>query len=247
MGRIRHGKINHYQEGSILMKMLQTGFLLGSLAFGPAMAADYSVGIVNAGTGFEGAGTALNLYSITNKRVDLVQGSPYMLPAVVGGGPYEPILVSIAPEHDLVYVVYFHWCCGTPVIVQFQITPKGLVYQWEQRLDTGDAGLQGSSINAVSNYLIERTYPGEGLWVRIHDRSGQEVVDDVGTDGMNLISGHIDPEGKFYYSCRNLSATYPGEAPANAVAVYKLDRSVTLDSTPFLTSTDPVFVQSECN
>jgi hypothetical protein len=121
------------------------------------------------------------------------------------------------------------------------------VYQWEQELQTADAGLQGSSIDAVSNYVIERTYPDFGLWIHILDRSGQEVVEDVGTDGMNLISGHIDPEGKFYYSCRNLSATYPGEGPANAVAVFKLDRFVTLDTTPFLTSTDPVFVQSECN
>ena len=43
------------------MKMLQAAVLLGSLAFGTAMAADYSVGIVNAGTGVEGAGSALNL------------------------------------------------------------------------------------------------------------------------------------------------------------------------------------------
>jgi hypothetical protein len=228
------------------MKMLQTGLLLGSLAFGTAMAADYSVGIVNKGSGFQGAGTALNLYSITPKGIDLVRGSPYVLPSDISGGPNEPILVSIAPEHDLVYVVYFHICCGTPMIVQFKITPKGLVYQWQQRLDTADAGLQGSSISAVANYVFEKTYP-YGLWVHILDRSGQEVVQDSGTDGMNLISGHIDPEGKFYYSCRNISATYPGEGPANSVAVYKLDRLVTLDSTPFLTSTDPVFVQSECN
>jgi hypothetical protein len=229
------------------MNMLRTGFLLCSLAFGSAMAADYSVGIVNKGSGFEGAGTALNLYSISHKGVDLVRGSPFVLPPTITGVSNEPILVSIAPEHDLVYVVYFHICCGEPMIVQFKITPRGLVYQWEQQLQTADAGLQGSSIDAVSNYVIERTYPDLGLWIHILDRSGQEVVEDVGTDGMNLISGHIDPEGKFYYSCRNLSATYPGEGPANAVAVFKLDRFVTLETTPFLTSTDPVFVQSECN
>jgi hypothetical protein len=228
------------------MKMFQTGLLLGLLAFGTAMAADYSVGIDNKGSGFQGAGTALNLYSITAKGIDLVQGSPYVLPPAIGGSPYEPILVSIAPEHDLVYAVYFHQCCGTPVIVQFKITPNGLVYRWQHRLDTADAGLQGSSINTVANYVIEKTYP-YGLWVHILDRSGQEVVVDSGTDGMNLISGHVDPEGKFYYSCRNLSATYPSQGPANAVAVYKLDRRVTLDTTPFLTSTDPDFVQSECN
>jgi hypothetical protein len=67
------------------------------------------------------------------------------------------------------------------------------------------------------------------------------------SNGENLIAGHIDPGGMFYYSCRNLSATYPGEGPANAVAIFKLDKSVTDETIPLLTSTDPVFVQSECN
>jgi|SRR5450631_794056 hypothetical protein len=229
------------------MKILHTGILLGSLAFGSAMAADYSVGIVDKGSGFEGAGTALNLYSISNKGVNLVRGSPYVLPPTISGVSNEPILVSIAPEHDLVYVVFVRVFFGEPIIVQFRITPKGLVYQWEQVLQTGDAGLQGSSIEAVANYVIEKTYPAETLYVHILDHQGQEIVSDFGSNGENLIAGHIDPGGKFYYSCRNLSATYPVEGPANAVAVYNLDKIVSEDSPPFLTSTDPVFVQSECN
>ena len=220
--------------------------LLGSLAFGSAMAADYSVGIVDKGSGFEGAGAALDLYSISNKGVDLVRGSPYVLPSAISGVSNEPILVSIAPEHDLVYVVYVRVFFGEPIIVQFRITPKGLVYQWEQVVQTGDAGLQGSSIEAVANYVIEKTYPAEALYVHILDSKGQEIVSDFGSNGENLIAGHIDPGGKFYYSCRNLSAAYPGEGPANAVSIFKLDEHVTDETIPLLTSTDPVFVQSEC-
>jgi hypothetical protein len=229
------------------MNMLRTITLLGSLAFGSAEAADYSVGIVDNGSGFEGAGKALNLYSITHKGVDLVRGSPYVLPPTISGVSNEPILVSIAPEHDLVYVVYVRVFFGEPIIVQFRITPKGLVNQWEQVVQTGDAGLQGSSIEAVANYVIEKTHPAEALYVHILDHKGQEIVSDFGSDGENLVAGHIDPGGKFYYSCRNLSATYPGEGPADAVAIFKLDQSVTDETSPLLTSTDPIFVQSECN
>jgi hypothetical protein len=229
------------------MNTLRTVTLLGSLAFGSAMAADYSVGIVHKGSGFEGAGTALNLYSITHKGVDLVRGSPYVLPPTISGVSNEPTLVSIAPEHDLVYVVYVRVFFGEPIIVQFRITPKGLVYQWEQVLQSGDAGLQGSSIEAVANYVIEKTYPTEALYVHILDHKGQEIVSDFGSNGENLIAGHIDPEGKLYYSCRNLSATHPGQGPANAVAIFKLDQSVTDETIPLLTSSDPVFVQSQCD
>jgi hypothetical protein len=229
------------------MKTLRIGILLGSFAFGGAMAADYSVGIVDKGSGFEGAGTALNLYSISHRGVDLVRGSPYVLPPTISGVSNEPILASIAPEHDLVYVVYVRVFFGEPIIVQFRITPKGFVYQWQQVVQTGDAGLQGSSIEAVSNYVIEKTYPAEALYVHILDRNGQEIVSDFGSNGENLIAGHIDPRGEFYYSCRNLSATYPGEGPANAVSIFKLDESVTDETVPLLTSTDPVFVQRECS
>jgi hypothetical protein len=230
------------------MNILRTGILLCPLAFGSAMATDYSVGIVDIGSGFQGAGTALDLYAISHKGVDLVRGSPYVLPPTISGVSNEPILVSIAPEHDLVYVVYVRVFFGEPIIVQFRITPKGLVNQWEQVLQTGDAGLQGSSISAVANYVIEKTYPAEALYIHILNQSGQEVVTDFGSNGSNLVSGHIDPEGKFYYSCRFISPSFTGVGgPANAVAIFKLDKAVTDETIPLLTSTDPVFVQSECN
>ena len=230
------------------MNILRTGILLCSLVFGSAMATDYSVGIVDKGSGFQGAGTALDLFAVSHKGLDLVRGSPYVLPPTISGVSNEPVLVSIAPEHDLVYVVYVRVFFGEPILVQFRITPKGLVNQWEQVLQTGDAGLQGSSISAVANYIIEKTYPAEALYIHILNQSGQEVVTDFGSNGSNLVSGHIDPEGKFYYSCRFISPSFTGVGgPANAVAIFKLDKSVTDETIPMLTSTDPVFVQSECN
>jgi hypothetical protein len=221
---------------------------LGMLTSRIVMAADYSVSIVNAGTGFGGAGTALNLYSIKKKGVDLVEGSPYVFPQPPAPiyDTFEPIVVAMSPDHDFVYVVYVR-VTSLPIIVQFAITPHGLEYLWQQELSTGDPTLQRSSIGTVSHYVIEYTYPIGWLWVHILNESGQELVSDSGTNGVNLVSAHIDPNGKFYYSCRYISPSYPyANGPANAVAVYTLDKFVTEGSSPLLTSTDPVFVQSEC-
>jgi len=222
------------------MKILRTAFLLGSLACASAMAADYSVGIVGLGTGIFGAGTGLNLYSITDHGVDLVAGSPFLFP------PDEPLLAAVAPKHDFVYVAYED-SPSLPIIVQYKITPTGLVYQWQALFSTGDPSLQGSTLNAVSKYLIEYTYPAtpEQLYVYVLDQAGKELVYDYGTNGSNLISAHIDPNGKFYYSCRYIGS--PPNGPANSVAVYKLDNLVTPSTPPLLTSTDSVFVQSECS
>src|SRR5882724_10923037 len=104
------------------MNILRTGILLCSLAFGSAMATDHAVGIVDKGSGFQGAGTALDLYAVSHKGVDLVRGSPYVLPPTISGVSNEPVLVSIAPEHDLVYVVYVRVFFGEPILVQFRIT-----------------------------------------------------------------------------------------------------------------------------
>jgi hypothetical protein len=219
---------------------------LGMLTSRIAMAADYSVGIVNAGTGLFGAGTALNLYSITKEGVDLVEGSPYVFPQPPATiyDTFEPLVVAMSPDQDFVYVVYVRFTT-LPIIVQFAITPHGLEYRWQQQLSTGDPTLQGSSISTVSHYVIEYTYPSVGLWVHILNESGQVLMFDNGSNGDNLVSAHLDPNGKFYYSCRYISPSY-ATGPANAVAVFTLDKSVTEGSPPLFTSTDPVFVQSEC-
>jgi hypothetical protein len=214
--------------------------LLGGSA---AIAADYSVGVVGlgVGTGFGYSGTAVNLYRTTAKGVELVQN--YISPEIDWTGQFSrPLTLAVNPTHDFVYIAY----TGTPLpnIVGFKITPLGLVKEWGQELDTGDPSLQGTTLVALDGYLVENTYPGVGLWVNILTQSGQEVVFDAGSNGDDLVSGHIDPTGKFYYSCRDVSSspTVPA-APANTVLVFNLDRSAT---TPLLTSIDPTFVQGIC-
>ena len=229
------------------MNKFKASLLFGMLASTGAVAADYSVAIVGADSQFAGAGTALDLFSISPQGVKLVTGSPFMFEPVPGSKySYGPAAVAISPAHDLVYAVYVG-VPSLPILVQFEATAHGLEYRWQQEVSTGDAGLQGTTISTSSHYLIENTYPDRGLWVHVITRSGEEVVSDAGSNGSNLVSGRIDPAGGFYYSCRDLSESSGGPLGApNAVAVYRLDRHVTETTPPLLTSTDPTFVQSVC-
>jgi hypothetical protein len=231
------------------MKLITATAWLGLIAWGSAPAADYSVGIVNLGKGFEGAGTALKVYSITEKGIGLVHGSPYVFPEKVPstGDSYEPITVAVSPAHDFAYAVYYGFP-GLPLVVGFKITAEGLVYQWQEELSTGDVTLQGSTITAVANYLIENTHATEALSVYVLDQAGKTALFDAGSNGDNLVSAHVDPNGQFYYSCRYIAASYTGvNGPANSVSVFSLARPVTYDTPPLVTSTDPVFVQSICH
>ena len=232
------------------MKILRASILLGSLAVGTAVAADYSVGIVNlGGNGEYEPNAGLNLYSISDYGVELADGSPYVFPKTVPGSgrPYNPVAVAIDPPHEFVYVAY-EGIPDLPIIIKFKITPQGLKYQWHREFSTGDSSLQGSTIRTESHYLVEYTYPDSfDLYINVVDEAGKQLVYDPGSNGSNVVSGHVDPNGRFYYSCRYLSSSYgPPRHPANAVAVYKLDKSVNEYTPPLLTSTDPVFVSSEC-
>jgi hypothetical protein len=87
------------------------------------------------------------------------------------------------------------------------------------------------------------------LWVHVLTQSAQEIVFDQGSDGENVVSGHFDPNGQFYYSCRYVSPTSPTvNGPANTVVIYDLTKGVVNRSTPRMeTSTDPIYVQSICS
>ena len=210
------------------------------VAGGSATAADHSVA---------GVGAGLNLYSITDKGVQLVKSSPYLLGEVDPSGHlFQPVTLSMNPTHNFVYVVY-QGSGVQPNIVGFEITPEKLVKKWEAELITGDALLDGSSITAVDNYVIENIFPSGSLWVKVVTQAGQEVVYDQGSNSADLVSGHIDQNGKFYYSCRFISPTFGARGPANTVVVYDLkdDGFVSHSSTPLFTSTDPTFVRSICN
>src|SRR5216684_8484 len=104
------------------MKLLATMAIFGFLASGGAMAADFSVGIVNLGTGTLGGGTALNLYSIEKTDIDLVQ--TYVLNQNDFTGKLSsPLTLAMNPAHNFVYVVYTG--LSQPNIVGFKITPTG--------------------------------------------------------------------------------------------------------------------------
>jgi len=227
------------------MKLLTAIAMLGVLAGGGAMAADYSVGIVNLGTGTLGGGTALNLYATKKTGIDLVQ--TYVLPQNdFTGNPSSPLTLAMNPAHTFVYVVYTG--LSQPNIVGLKMTPTGLVYEWQDEIQTGDAGLQGTTLTAGHNYVIENTYPF-GLWEHVVSQAGGELINDYengGGSGVYLISGRVDSARTFYYSCLSTSAS----PPATSVSVFRVESGVdvyTSSASPAATSTDPAYVQSVCN
>jgi len=197
------------------MKLLAAMTMLGVLASGGAMAADFSVGIVNLGTGIFGGGTALNLYSIEKSDIDLIQ--TYVLQQNdFTGHLSSPLTLAMNPAHNFVYVVYTG--LSQPNIVGFKITPTGLVYEWQEEIQAEDTGLQGATLTAGPNYVIENTYPA-GLWVHVIGQTGAEMINDYqdgGFSGIFLISGHADSTRTFYYSYRSMSAS----SPATSVSVF---------------------------
>ena len=168
------------------MKLLTAIAMLGVLAGGGAMAADYSVGIVNLGTGTLGGGTALNLYATKKTGIDLVQ--TYVLPQNdFTGNPSSPLTLAMNPAHTFVYVVYTG--LSQPNIVGLKMTPTGLVYEWQDEIQTGDAGLQGTTLTAGHNYVIENTYPF-GLWEHVVSQAGGELINDYENGGGSSLDAH---------------------------------------------------------
>jgi hypothetical protein len=210
---------------------------------GAALAADHSVGIVGLNGEF---GSSLNLYQTTEKGPALMQN--FVLQPT-GPTMNRPMSLVMNPAHDFVYVAYLSSLGTQPNIVGFRITPWGLMEEWEQELNTGDSGLQETTLVAQDGYLIENTFPAFALWVHVLTQSGQQVVFDQGSNGEDLVSGHLDPHGRLYYSCRYVNSTTPFvNGPANTVVVYDLNRGlVNMQAPKMMTSTDPTYVQSICN
>lgn len=225
---------------------LFVGLIFGA---GPLMAADYSVTTVRpiTPTGFD-PGNGLNLYSITARGVELVKGSPYVFQQIDFTGQLASVFaVEMTPDHDFVYVVY----SGTvqPVVVGFSITPKGLVYQWQKVFTTGSERLShGATVTAENDFLVGNANPSGGVHlVAIFNQSGQIIADE---NSSFLVSGHVNRNGKFYYSCRSSNSDSSGGVPpADSVAVFDLKKGLASRSNtiPVFTSKDPKFVRSVCN
>jgi hypothetical protein len=210
---------------------------------GAAYSAEYSVGIVGLGSTYPYGGTGINLYTTTEKGAKLVKGSPFVYqPTLPPGEPFsipaEPIAALVSGDQQFVYVAYAVFS-GIPILVQFAITPTGLKPRWQQGLSTGDEGLDGSTLVGAGDYLMEKVYP-DGLYIRILNASGQEVVAESNGGIQVLNSSHLDAQGRFYYSCRG------GTFAATSVAIYDLESISGEPSKPFVVSTDPIFVQGNC-
>jgi len=223
------------------MKAMLT--MLGILTTGSAMATDYSVGIANLGSGALGGGSALNLYATGGTGIDLVES--YVLPENdFTGKRAEPLFVVINPAHTFVYAAYTG--PNLPIIVGLKITSTKLVFEWQQELQTGDAGLQGTTLSAGPDYVIENTFPVGSLIVHVLNQAGTELLVDETNTGTTVLSGYVDPAIGLYYSCRSPASS----DPVSAVSVYAFKAGVdvnTSTATPVAKSTSATYLRSICN
>ena len=218
------------------MKLLKKISILGMLVSGSAMAADYSASITPAG---------INLYAITANGVELVAGSPYVLPQPGAPYPLTPAILAISPQHDFLYVVYeqlpYHGDLSQDVkVVGLQITAQGLVNQWSVGMNMDPAEYKFISLNATLQNVIVFTRPN-GLFAAIFNEAGTNLFGDGSHGGDQLLSGRVAPDSGFYYSCRKSVAATP------YVNVYLLGTTASPSPSLLLTSYDPDFMQSVCN
>jgi hypothetical protein len=231
------------------MKILAA--LILSLASSFAMAADYTVGIVNNTGGNASGGTAVNLYRTTTREgIEVVQ--TYVLQQTnIYGSLVRPLTLAVNPAHTFVYIVYTSPVYNIPNIFGFKITPKGLELQWEQPISTGDYAMQGGYLVAGPNYVIENLFPA-GAWIYVLNQKGEQMLQEVG-ESDNFISSSIDSTETFYYSCRGSIPSSFVESvaplPITSVSVYRIERESMIlvnETAPVVTSTDPAYIQSVC-
>jgi hypothetical protein len=217
------------------MKLTTKLSILGMMACSGAMAADFSASITPQG---------INLYETPAQGMVLVQGSPYVLPQPGVAYPLTPQLIAMSPGHDFLYVVYeqvpFHGDLPKDVnVVAFQVTDSGLVNQWSFALNMDPAEYKYISLVAGLNSVIVVTRPN-GLFANVFNEAGQQIYGDVSHGGDQLLSGHVAPDNRFYYSCRqNASGAY--------VSVYDLGTVQSPGTSLLLTSYDADFIRSVCN
>lgn len=232
------------------MKTLATVAALCVVLSGSAVAEDYAIDIANLGSQVAGAGTGLDLYSITNKSFELVTGSPFGWRKLDGAGDsYSPLLIAVSPSHKFVYAEYADGE-SLPYIVGFQVTPTGLIFQWAT-VESGAADPTVKALVAGRDYVIAYGRPF-GFDAEIINKSGQ-VVASINTDlNVALTSVQVAPNGNVYYVCS--FSGYPNQVvPPDTVGVYKLPDGALDGTAPqpitsklLYTSTDPAFVHAEC-
>jgi hypothetical protein len=240
------------------MKFLPAIGLLSVLALGNAIAADHSVAIVSGG---------INLYSITEKGVALVKGSPFTIPQT-GAYPLTPVLTALNGKDNFVFAVYEDLASPYPpvslTVVGFAITAKGLIEQWSHSFNVDReiySNQNAPTLVAGSDYVVFTYTPDDStpFVAALYNQAGQLVTslvgpyDVVGPSGLNEpISVHLAPGKHFLYFCHYVG---PNNSPSQVVSVYRFDEDALAGTAPhpvteptlLLTSTDPAFVESVCN
>jgi hypothetical protein len=171
------------------MKLLAAMSVFGMMASSAAMA-DHSAAITTEG---------INVYTITQKGVDLVKGSPYVLPQPGVAYPLTPQLIAISPAHDFLYVVYellpFQ---GNPTedvtVVGFAITDQGLVKKWSYPLNMDPAEYVNIALDVGLDTVIQYYRPGnDNRYAIITNEQGTTIATDgsyePGTNEDHLVSG----------------------------------------------------------
>jgi hypothetical protein len=210
--------------------------MIGMMSGGSVMAADYSASITAGG---------IDLYAITGKGVDLVRGSPYVLPEPGTAYPRTPAMLTLSPAHDFLYVVYeqqpYHGDLSDDVsVVGFKITSHGLVKKWSFDTNMDPAEYKYISLSVGLNSVIVYSKPA-GLFATVYSEEGDLIAGDGSeVGGDQLLSGHVDPDNHFYYSCRvNTSAI-------KYLEVYSLPKNGPTLQQLLVTSYDPSFMKSIC-
>jgi hypothetical protein len=239
------------------MRLAPSAIVLGTL-LGTAQAADHSIAIATGG---------VNLYSITNKGVDLVKGSPFAPSPTLfpDQSTPVPVLAAMNPAHDFAYVVYEGTNPGNSkavTILGLKVTDTGLTVEWSNEVVlTGDPTTLSDSILIAGRNYAALSYSQSAFNSRqaaqIVNKKGQHVayfnLDLAWTD----LSVYVDPDQNFVYSCY-LGTTSPESPPGTpqvpTVMIYKLEAGELAGTAPYpfpapqliLASSDPVFVPSVC-
>ena len=205
-----------------------------AMACGNAMAADYSASITPEG---------INLYSIDNKGVELVKGSPYVLPQPGLPYPLTPQLLAISPRHDFLFVVYEQVpfkgdLTDDTAIVGLKITPNGLIKQWSYGINIDPLGYRFVSLTVALNSVTVYFRPN-GLGLYVLNDAGQLIAGTFsrGPGNPQVTSALVAPHDNLFYSCW---------LTGDGVKYAEVDTLVPLQNL-LLTSYDPAFIQSVCN
>lgn len=241
--------------------------LFSLLASGMAVAADYSVSIVQGG---------IALYRISNTGPELVAGSPFIPSPVPPTMPpnmppsltanITPTFVAINPAQNFVYALYQQGN-GPATLVGYAVTREGLQQRWERATGIGGTGghhnpgvsqLEAGVHSATIYVYSPEQSPAETYSAKVFSESGDALATIAGYTASAkdsifyaLVSLQVDSSGAYYYAClQNTTNTSETGAAVYAQKDGRSDRNepVAGSSAQLLfTSFDATFVNGKCD